>query len=89
MSERGMPFGSEFSPSTISLARVLELAKLYEGLPSELESAVRQEYFEARSTNDNNKRTLAYNTKLAMTGYGLIDKEAKLTSLGERLYAIR
>lgn len=84
-----LPFGSEFSPSQIELPRVLELAQEHGGDWKVFEESVRKDYFDGHSTNDYNKGKLADNTKLGMIAYGLIDREAKLTPFGFRLYQIR
>ena len=47
-----LPFGSEFSPSQIDLAHVLELAARYGGDWRAFENVVRSAYFEAHSTSD-------------------------------------
>lgn len=87
-----LPFGSEFSPSQIELARVLEIAHRHSGNWKAFEAAVRTEYFERlkyRKTSDYNRGKLANNTKLGMIAYGIIDRDAKLTGFGQRLYNIR
>jgi site-specific DNA-methyltransferase (cytosine-N4-specific) len=84
-----LPFGSEFSPSQISLRRVLELAKEHGGDWRAFEAAVRAGYFEDHATSDYNKGKLANNTKLGMIAYGIIDRDAVLTDLGQHLYALR
>jgi hypothetical protein len=89
MKRSDLPFGSEFSPSQISLPRVLEMASEHGGDWKAFESAVRREYFESHETSDYNRGKLANNTKLGMIAYGLIDRDANLTELGRSLYAIR
>jgi len=89
MKRSDLPFGSEFSPSQISLARVLEMASEHGGDWKAFESAVRREYFDRHDTSDYNRGKLANNTKLGMIAYGLIDRDASLTEFGQALYAIR
>lgn len=84
-----LPFGSEFSPSQIDLVHVLELANASDGDWKAFESAVRATYFETHNTVEYNKGKLANNTKLSMIAYGLIDRDARLTELGESLYSMR
>lgn len=84
-----LPFGSEFSPSQIDLATVLEFAKEVGGDWKAFEARIKQEYFESRNTSAYNRGKLANNCKLGMIAYGLIDRDAKLTDLGEHLYSIR
>src|SRR5206468_6155641 len=82
-------FGSEFSPSQVNLAEVLQLAYDATGDSKAFEAAVLDRYFRQHQTDDYNRRKLANNTKLAMIAYGLIDREARLTPLGEKLYQTR
>ena len=89
MQRSDLPFGSEFSPSQIDLANVLELAKQSNGDWKAFEWAVRRAYFEGHNTDEYNKNKLANNTKLGMIAYGLIDRNANLTLLGEQLYSAR
>jgi site-specific DNA-methyltransferase (cytosine-N4-specific) len=86
-----LPFGSEFTPRTVgSLSDILDLAKRHDGAPKELQDALRQTYFSHHSGGDAaNQRTLAYNCLLSMQSYGILDKEARFTSVGEALYALR
>lgn len=76
-----LPFGSEFSPSRISLEKVLRLAEANDGNWKELEIAIYSEYFSSNSTSDYNKKKLANNTKLGMQAYGLLDKDGHLTEV--------
>jgi len=50
---------------------------------------VRLAYFDDHPTSDYNRRKLANNTKLGMIAYGLIDRDANLTELGEQLQMLR
>ena len=84
-----LPFGSEFSPSQIELARVLELAELHGGDWRAFENAVRFAYFEGHSTSTYNRGKLANNTKLGMIAYGIIDRDANLTAFGRELIALK
>ena len=89
MKRSDLPFGSEFSPSQISLARVLEIASEHGGDWRAFESTVRHEYFDSHKTSEYNRGKLANNTKLGMIAYGLIDRDANLTDLGRSLHAVR
>ena len=84
-----LPFGSEFSPTQISLRRVLEFAEQHGGDWKALENAVYTEYFSNNNTTEINKRKLANNTKLGMIAYGLIDRDAKLTVFGNELLLLK
>lgn len=90
MTQITLPFASEFSPEIIDLVRLLELAAQYGGDRPSFQAAIKQEYFDARTTDDRNKNILAMNVRLGMTAYGLIDRETcSLTDIGKRLYEIR
>ena len=84
-----LPFGSEFSPSQIELAHVLELAEREGGDWRAFEVTVRAAYFEEHSTSDYNRGKLANNTKLGMIAYGIIDRNATLTDFGCELIALK
>lgn len=84
-----LPFGSEFSPSQISLSELLVFAHDYGGDWRKFELMVRTTYFEENDTSDYNKGKLANNTKLGMIAYGLIERDASLTEFGWELYEIR
>lgn len=84
-----LPFGSEFSPSQIDLATLLEFAISSEGDPKEFEASIKREYFDDNDTSDRNREKLANNCKLGMIAYGVIDRDVNLTDFGKRLYSIR
>lgn len=84
-----LPFGSEFSPSQIDLATVLEFAQQAGGDWRAFEAAVKDRYFSRNPTSDYNRGKLANNTKLGMIAYGIIDRDARLTELGRKLYDLR
>ena len=69
--------------------KVLDLAIMVSCDLVAIEAAVLDRYFRQHQTDDYNRRKLANNTKLAMIAYGLIDREARLTPLGEKLYQTR
>ena len=89
MPKSDLPFGSEFSPSQVKLPQLLDFAKKYSGDWKALENAVYSTYFKNNKTSEYNKRKLANNTKLGMIAYGLIDRDANLTELGTKLFAVR
>ena len=89
MQRSDLPFGSEFSPSQISLKKVLEFADTHGGDWKAFEDAVRRKYFDSHETSDYNRGKLANNTKLGMIAYGLIDRDAKLTKFGKKLFDLR
>ncbi len=92
-----LPFGSEFSPSQIVLADLLDLASANQGNPRALEGAILDRYFsthaaarpEGNKDGDNNRGKLANNCKLGLIAYGIIDREARFTPFGEMLYGLR
>ena len=53
------------------------------------ENAVFTTYFEGHATSERNRRKLANNTKLGMIAYGIVDRQASLTSLGTELLALK
>jgi site-specific DNA-methyltransferase (cytosine-N4-specific) len=89
MPKSDLPFGSEFSPSQIDLAVVLDLARRHGGDWKAFEDAVRVRYFDAHPTSDYNRRKLANNCKLGMIAYQIIDRDAHLAPFGEELWAVR
>lgn len=90
MPRSDLPFGSEFSPSQIDLAEVLEMANTHGGDWNAFEIAIQRRYFDSHtSTNDYNRRKLANNTKLGMIAYGLVNRNANLTDFGRKLYGVR
>lgn len=89
MKKSDLPFGSEFSPSQIELPAVLDMAATHGGDWHAFEAAVRAAYFEGHNTSDYNRGKLANNTKLGMIAYGVIDRDANLTDLGQELYALK
>ena len=89
MQRSDLPFGSEFSPSQIDPAHVLELAKEHSGNARAFEQAILETYFSKNKTSDYNKGKLANNAKLGMIAYGIIDRDVHLTELGVYLYLIR
>ena len=84
-----LPFGSEFSPSQIELPKVLELAKSHGGDWRNFEKVIHDTYFLNHKTSSYNRSKLANNTKLGMIAYGIIDRDASLTQLGESLLALK
>lgn len=91
-----LPFGSEFSPSQINLPELLEIAHANQGNPHALEAAILAKWFvkhaqrpDDEEDKDYNQRKLANNCKLGMIAYGVIDREARFTPFGERLFDLR
>lgn len=91
-----LPFGSEFSPSQVILADLLELVNANQGDPHALEAEILGRYFSSHAARpkeggdrDYNRGKLANNCKLGMIAYGIIDREARFTPFGETLYGLR
>jgi Restriction endonuclease len=91
-----LPFGSEFSPSQIGLPDLLEITEAHQGDPRSLEAAILDKYFtsHAAAPADEDHKTynrgkLANNSKLGMIAYGIIDREARFTDFGLKLYGLR
>jgi hypothetical protein len=81
MSEAGqksdLPFGSEFSPSQIVLADLLEIVHASAGDWKALEKAVLKKYFSRHGKSGDgayNRGKLANNCKLGMIAYGIIER---------------
>ena len=89
MVKSDLPFGSEFSPSQIELARVLEIAQEFSGDWHAIEDEIRREYFDSHATSEYNRRKLANNCKLGMIAYGILHREGFLTDFGERLLSLK
>jgi hypothetical protein len=89
MSDRNLPFGSEFSPSTIDLAQLLEIFHSQAGNLATLKAAVRAELFESRDISEANKNTLAYNVYKSAVDYGILGTDSRLTGFGLQLYQLR
>lgn len=89
MQRSDLPFGSEFSPSQISLSHVLELVKENEGEWKALENQIYLEYFKDHATSEYNRRKLANNTKLGLKAYDIINDIGNFTNFGEKIYKIR
>ena len=82
-----LPFGSEFSPSQVVLPELLEIVGVHQGDPRTLEANIKAQYFGGHAASSQAK--LANNCKLGMIAYGIIDREARFTPFGEKLYGLR
>ena len=91
MTRSSLPFGSEFSPSTVELPWLLEAARQSNGDWQALEGAIYEQYFKSDHRDERNSRKLANNAKLGMAAYYLIrsTKDSYLTGFGEELYALK
>jgi site-specific DNA-methyltransferase (cytosine-N4-specific) len=91
-----LPFGSEFSPSQIDLPRLLEIVHDTQGNRDQMRENILTEFFasHAQKTKDaakqiKNQKTLALNCTIALTTYGIIDKDGNFTPVGQTLYNLR
>jgi hypothetical protein len=90
MNKSDLPFGSEFSPSVIDLADVLEIVKANVSDIASIELGIKDRYFAKHGRgNESNRKKLAMNCRLGLQGYGILDREGKLTDVGEVLYDLR
>lgn len=80
-----IPFAGNFSPKEVDLVQVLRLAEKASGSRKALEIAIQKEYYERPATKPDQRPKLAYNVALGMVKYGLIEKDAMLTTLGRQL----
>ncbi len=85
MQNRELPFGTQFSPNIVSLRKLLELAREYDGRTiGEFVNRIACEYWPKSSSS----YKLAGNTKIALTSYGLVcDGTIHLTDIGQQLLA--
>lgn len=79
-----LPFGSEFSPSQISLPILLKICEAADGDRDKLESLILAKYF--RGAKD--AATKAMNSRLGMQSYLILDSDCKLTAIGQRLLSL-
>lgn len=91
-----LPFGSEFSPSQINLADLLEIVQANQGDARKLEAAILTRYFADHAAQadddddkDYNRGKLANNCKLGLRAYGIIDGDTNFTPFGTELYGLR
>ncbi len=92
MPKSDLPFGSEFSPSNIDLKTVLEFAAAHGGDNKAFEGAIHDSFFSEKQfpkTSEYNRRKRANNTNLGLRAYGIVDKNANLTPVGQALYGLR
>lgn len=85
-----LPFGSEFSPSQVSLSELLGIVQEYEGQQSAMQDAIQQKFFSKHGGGSlKNQKTLAMNCRLGLKSYGIIDEEARVTPFGQELITLR
>ena len=94
MTRSTLPFGSEFSPSQIDLAGILEILTDHESDLPAIENSIRQAYFSSHGESDpgraaSNQRTLAMNCRLGLQAYGILDKSGGITPFGRELVALK
>ena len=85
-----LPFGSEFSPSQIDLAQLLELCVKHSGNLRELEESILNTYFLHHGNgNIDNQRKLAMNCRLGLKSYGIMMKMLTLLNLVSYLFLLK
>ena len=95
MQRSDLPFGSEFSPSQIVLADLLELIETSKGDWRALEALILKRYFSkhaagrADGNSAYNRGKLANNCKLGLIAYGIIERSGGFTEFGRHLHDIR
>jgi hypothetical protein len=84
-----LPFGSEFSPSQIDLGKLLDLIRKHAGKCSDLQEAIRCEYFSKHGGGSkSNQSTLAMNCRLGLKAYGIINESCMFTEFGKKLESL-
>lgn len=91
-----LPFGSEFSPSQVYLPKLLEIVGRNQGNARALEAEILATYFSTHAAlrqdhagKSYNQAKLANNCKLGLIAYGIIDREANFTDVGQELFGLR
>ena len=85
-----LPFAGNFSPEEVELAEILDFAHTYSGSRKAFEAAIQKRYYDPKATTPSaQKPKLAYNVALGVEKYGIIEKDATLTALGDELYKLR
>lgn len=68
-----IPFGAQFSPTQVSLSRLLQIIDDHRGNRKGITEAIRDEFFAAKA--ENQRWQLADNTVLALRAYGLLSED--------------
>lgn len=90
MEFKRLPFGSEFSPSVISLPLLLEICKKNEGDNKSLEAVFIETFFKDKGNgSEKNRKTIGYNCRCSLFNYGILTTYGYLTDIGNQLYEIR
>lgn len=84
---KGLPFGSQFSPTQVKLPDLLEIIKNNEGSQQNIESAIKSKFFLNHAAASQAK--LANNTWLSLKDYKIIDESSNVTDFGKNLYNLR
>lgn len=86
MKEKELPFGSQFSPNVVDLKEIMTLVDKTRGKNvKELEHAIYEKFYDGKA------KALAYNCKVALCAYEIIDNEdiVVVTSFGDELIAAK
>lgn len=84
MKEKELPFGTQFSPNVVDLKTLIVQIYASEGKSvKELENEIYESFYAGKD------KSLAYNCKVAITAYGIIETGdiVKITDFGKELYA--
>ena len=86
MKEKELPFGSQFSPNVVDLKEIMTLVDKARGKNvKELEHEIYEKFYDGKA------KALAYNCKVALCAYEIIDNEdiVVVTSFGDELIAAK
>lgn len=86
MKEKELPFGSQFSPNVVDLKEIMTLIDKTRGKNvKELEHEIYEKFYDGKA------KALAYNCKVALCAYEIIDNEdiVIVTSFGDELIAAK
>ena len=85
-----LPFGSQFSPSQISIEEVLELVNENRGATRQFTNNIRDRFFDKHANGDPKQQMeLAKNVRLSLRSYGIIGEDEQMTEFGKRLYELK
>jgi hypothetical protein len=84
-----IPSAANFSPGEIDLPTVLQLVHKHQGDRKALSEAIRLQFYSDRPIPKRGQGTVWQNVISGMVLYGILDKDANFTKLGQELYGLR
>jgi hypothetical protein len=85
-----LAFGVNFSPSQVSLPRVLELVEASGGTTDAFTESIRAEYFSNHAGGDRQSQIdIAKNVRLSLRAYGIVGGDERFTEFGRALHSVR